>query len=246
MTQFATAKAGRSSSTSIRPTVRRARYALNKVGCRRYPGAGAQDQRLTQMRVATRRRRRQACRTLEHVIRLGRRRAGHAELRRRADASDNADQMTLAEPAPAAVRRPHQHPVHPRHDRAPEGRDAHPPQHPEQRLLRRRGACGSRPRTASASPCRSTTASAWCSAISPACTHGSTMVYPGEAFDPLATLQTVARGALHGALRRADDVHRRARPPAVPEFDLSSLRTGIMAGSPCPIEVMKRVRATCT
>ena len=52
----------------------------------------------------------------------------------------------------------------------------------------------------------------------------------------------VRRGALHEPLRRADDVHRRARPrPSSPSFDLSSLRTGIMAGSPCPIEVMKRV-----
>ena len=48
--------------------------------------------------------------------------------------------------------------------------------------------------------------------------------------------------ALHEPLRRADDVHRAARPPrASTSFDLSSLRTGIMAGSPCPIEVMKRV-----
>ncbi len=51
-----------------------------------------------------------------------------------------------------------------------------------------------------------------------------------------------AGGAVHGALRRADDVHRRARPPDdFDSYDLSSLRTGIMAGSPCPVEVMKQV-----
>ncbi len=50
--------------------------------------------------------------------------------------------------------------------------------------------------------------------------------------------------ALHVAVRRADDVHRRARAcPTSPSYDLSSLRTGIMAGSPCPVEVMKRVVA---
>ena len=47
-------------------------------------------------------------------------------------------------------------------------------------------------------------------------------------------------GALHRRVRRADDVHRDAEPPDFAEHDLSSLRTGIMAGSPCPVEVMKR------
>ena len=71
-------------------------------------------------------------------------------------------------------------------------------------------------------------------------THGTAMVYPGEGFDPLATLQTVAEErctGLHGVptmfiaqLDHADFAG----------FDLSSLRTGIMAGAPCPIEVMRR------
>ena len=51
-----------------------------------------------------------------------------------------------------------------------------------------------------------------------------------------------AGGALHVALRRADDVHRRARHERFAEFELSSLRTGIMAGSPCP---MTRCGASC-
>ena len=76
-------------------------------------------------------------------------------------------------------------------------------------------------------------------------THGATMVIPGPGFEPQAMLASRAGRALHGALRRADDVHRRARPPATsPSFDLSSLRTGIMAGSPCPVEVMKQVIET--
>jgi fatty-acyl-CoA synthase len=77
-----------------------------------------------------------------------------------------------------------------------------------------------------------------------ACTAtGARMVFPGEAFEPLATLQAVAEErctALHGVptMFIAELDH-----PRFAEFDLSSLRTGIMAGSPCPIETMKRVVA---
>ena len=76
-----------------------------------------------------------------------------------------------------------------------------------------------------------------------AVTHGACMVFPGEGFDPLATLQTVSEErctALHGVptmfIAQLDH-------PEFAKFDLSSLRTGIMAGSPCPIEVMKRAVA---
>jgi len=72
-------------------------------------------------------------------------------------------------------------------------------------------------------------------------TSGATMVYPGEGFDPLATLQTVAQEkctTLYGVptMFIAELDH-----PRFAEFDLSSLRTGIMAGAPCPVEVMRRV-----
>ncbi|MBR1205253.1 MULTISPECIES: AMP-binding protein [unclassified Bradyrhizobium] len=72
-------------------------------------------------------------------------------------------------------------------------------------------------------------------------TLGTTMVYPGEGFDPLATLATVAQEkctTLYGVptMFIAELDH-----PEFKRFDLSSLRTGIMAGAPCPIEVMKRV-----
>ena len=71
-------------------------------------------------------------------------------------------------------------------------------------------------------------------------THGAAMVYPGEGFDPLATLQAVEGEkctALYGVptMFIAELGH-----PDMKRFDLSSLRTGIMAGSPCPIEVMRR------
>ena len=74
-----------------------------------------------------------------------------------------------------------------------------------------------------------------------AMTHGAASVFPGEGFEPLAVLDTVATErctALHGVptMFLAELEHPRFR-----EFDLSSLRTGIMAGSPCPIAVMRRV-----
>jgi fatty-acyl-CoA synthase len=72
-------------------------------------------------------------------------------------------------------------------------------------------------------------------------THGATIVYPNDAFDPLLVLQAVQAErctGLHGVptMFIAELDH-----PRFAEFDLSTLRTGIMAGSPCPIEVMKRV-----
>jgi fatty-acyl-CoA synthase len=71
-------------------------------------------------------------------------------------------------------------------------------------------------------------------------THGATIVIPGPAFDPLATLRTVQDErctSLYGVptMFIAELGH-----PEFASFDLSSLRTGIMAGSPCPVEVMKQ------
>jgi fatty-acyl-CoA synthase len=72
---------------------------------------------------------------------------------------------------------------------------------------------------------------------------GTQMVFPGAAFDPDATLAAVTEErctALHGVptMFIAELDH-----PDFDKFDLTSLRTGIMAGSPCPIETMKRVVA---
>jgi len=71
--------------------------------------------------------------------------------------------------------------------------------------------------------------------------YGSTMVVPGPTFDPGAVLQAVQDErctSLYGVptMFIAELGH-----PELASFDLTSLRTGIMAGSPCPIEVMKRV-----
>ncbi|MBK7903806.1 MAG: AMP-binding protein [Proteobacteria bacterium] len=74
-------------------------------------------------------------------------------------------------------------------------------------------------------------------------THGAAMVYPAPTFEPLATLEAVAAErctALYGVptMFIAELDH-----PECARFDLTSLRTGIMAGAPCPIEVMKRVNS---
>ncbi|MEL6969949.1 MAG: AMP-binding protein [Bacteroidota bacterium] len=74
-------------------------------------------------------------------------------------------------------------------------------------------------------------------------THGACMIYPSEGFEPLAVLEAVEREkatALYGVptMFIAELEH-----PDFAQFDLSSLRTGIMAGSPCPIEVMKQVQS---
>ena len=72
-------------------------------------------------------------------------------------------------------------------------------------------------------------------------THGSAAVFPGEFFEPGATLEAVAEErctALHGVPTMFIGELDHA---AFADFDLGSLRTGIMAGAPCPVEVMRRV-----
>jgi fatty-acyl-CoA synthase len=74
-----------------------------------------------------------------------------------------------------------------------------------------------------------------------ACTHGACVVLPSESFEPGATLAAVAEErctALYGVptMFIAELAH-----PEFESFDLTSLRTGIMAGAPCPVEVMGRV-----
>ncbi|MCC6434729.1 MAG: AMP-binding protein [Acidimicrobiales bacterium] len=73
-----------------------------------------------------------------------------------------------------------------------------------------------------------------------AVTHGATMVIPADAFEPGAVLQTVQDErctSLYGVptMFIAELAH-----PEFDRFDLTSLRTGILAGSPCPVEVMKQ------
>ena len=75
-----------------------------------------------------------------------------------------------------------------------------------------------------------------------AVTHGACVVIPGEAFEPLAVLEAVAEERCTSLYGVPTMFIAELEEPRFAEFDLSSLRTGIMAGAPCPIEVMKRVR----
>ncbi|KMN81368.1 AMP-binding protein [Chromobacterium sp. LK11] len=71
--------------------------------------------------------------------------------------------------------------------------------------------------------------------------HGATMVFPAESFDAQEVLRAVQEEGctgLHGVPTMFISVLDR---PDFSDYDVSTLRTGIMAGSPCPIEVMKRV-----
>jgi fatty-acyl-CoA synthase len=71
-------------------------------------------------------------------------------------------------------------------------------------------------------------------------THGAAMVFPGEGFDPLATLETVAAERCTALYGVPTMFIAQLEHPEFGRFDLSSLRTGMMAGSPCPVEVMRR------
>ncbi len=72
-------------------------------------------------------------------------------------------------------------------------------------------------------------------------THGATMVIPAEAYDPVATMQTVQQERCTALYGVPTMFIGELEHPRFKEFDFSSLRTGIMAGSPCPVEVMKKV-----
>jgi len=70
---------------------------------------------------------------------------------------------------------------------------------------------------------------------------GAAMVYPAESFEPDATLTAVAEERCSSIYGVPTMFIAMLESPRLSELDLSSLRTGIMAGAPCPVEVMKRV-----
>jgi len=74
-------------------------------------------------------------------------------------------------------------------------------------------------------------------------THGAAMVYPAEAFEPEATLAAVQAERCTSLYGVPTMFIAELEHPRFADFELASLRTGIMAGSPCPVEVMKKVQA---
>ena len=226
VTQFATAKAGLI-LVNINPAYRTHEldYALNKVGCRALVTATSfkTSDYLSMLRelapeLATAhpgQLRSARLPRLETVIQVGGAGPGtipFAEIAALGTATQRARLVELAGPPP--VRRADQHPVHQRHHRRAQGGDAHPPQHPQQRLLHRRGAearagrQGLHPgpalpllRHGPGQP----------RLHHPRLRHGLSrrrLRSPGRPADR-------PRGALHRALRCPHHVHRRARPPRV-------------------------------
>ncbi|WP_300037348.1 AMP-binding protein [uncultured Roseobacter sp.] len=74
-------------------------------------------------------------------------------------------------------------------------------------------------------------------------TKGATIVVPGEAFDPRETLHAVSEEACTALYGVPTMFVNQLALPDFADFDLSSLRTGIMAGAPCPMEVMRQVQS---
>jgi fatty-acyl-CoA synthase len=72
-------------------------------------------------------------------------------------------------------------------------------------------------------------------------THAAAMIVSGEAFDPLGVLETIEAERCTALHRVPTMFISMLEHPAFSRFDLSSLRTGVMAGAPCPIEIMRRV-----
>ncbi|HXA43091.1 MAG TPA: AMP-binding protein [Candidatus Solibacter sp.] len=74
-------------------------------------------------------------------------------------------------------------------------------------------------------------------------THGATMVVPAEAYEPLAVMETVQAERCTSLYGVPTMFIGELDHPDFGKFDFSTLRTGIMAGSPCPVEVMKKVQS---
>jgi fatty-acyl-CoA synthase len=74
-------------------------------------------------------------------------------------------------------------------------------------------------------------------------THGACLAVPGASFDPLATLRMIEEERCTSLYGVPTMFIAQLEHPRIGDFDLSSLRTGIMAGAPCPVEVMSQVRS---
>jgi fatty-acyl-CoA synthase len=70
---------------------------------------------------------------------------------------------------------------------------------------------------------------------------GAAMILPAPTFDPVATMQAIHSGRATSIYGVPTMFIAQLQHPEFPRFDFSSLRTGVMAGAPCPIEIMKRV-----
>ena len=72
-------------------------------------------------------------------------------------------------------------------------------------------------------------------------THGAAMVFPGEAFEPKSVLEACEAERCTALFGVPTMFIAELEHPEFKRYDLRTLRTGVMAGAPCPVEVMKRV-----
>jgi len=72
-------------------------------------------------------------------------------------------------------------------------------------------------------------------------TTGATMVYPAESFEPVATLKAIVEEGVTSIYGVPTMFIGMLEAPEFADLDTKTLRTGIMAGAPCPVELMKRV-----
>ena len=142
----------------------------------------------------------------------------------------------------ARLRPADQHSVHVRHDGVPQGRDPLPPQ-----LLNNGFFIGEElgytPADRVCVPVPFYHCFGMVLGNLAIVTHGACIVIPSEAFDPRAVLEAVEAERCTSLYGVPTMFIAELEDPDFGRFDLSSLRTGIMAGSPCPVEVMRRVKA---
>ena len=174
-----------------------------------------------------------ARRDLDRARRLGRLRCRRASGRPGAARRDRGH---------AQLGRPDQHPIHLGHDRLPQGRHAEPPQHPEQRVTSSAELSATTERDRVCIPVPFYHCFGMVHGQPGATTHGACMVIPAPAFEPEAP----ARGPGRSGARRCTAYPTMFIAELGPTRTSTAstcrrLRTGIMAGSPCPVEVMKKV-----
>ena len=228
-------RSARSSSTSTPPIARTSSStccASRACGCCSAP---ARSRPATTPRWSTR------CRpgldALERTIFVDR--AGVGRAAAAASADRERDRRAHGD---AVLRRPDQHPVHERDDGLPQGRDAHRTTTSSTTASSSTELLGITEDDASACRCRSTTASAWSWATWGPRARRRAWSSRRPSFEPRRDPRGGggARASPRStACRRCSS--RCSAPEDFDSFDLTSLRTGIMAGSPCPIEVMKKV-----
>ena len=82
-----------------------------------------------------------------------------------------------------------------------------------------------------------------CVLVNLACiTHGATMIYPSNSFDPAATLEAVQAERATALYGVPTMFIAELSLPEFSSYDLRSLRTGLIGGAPCPVEVMKQIK----